>query len=239
MATDPTAQPIPPPVRGALPASTGVLAVCAHPDDESFGLGAVIAAFTGSGVPVSVLCFTQGEASTLHLGPGDLGAMRAGELAGAAAELGVVRTELLDYPDGRLDAAPLAELGRHVERLADDTGADTLLVFDLGGVTGHPDHHRATEAALAAAERGYAVLAWAVPDTVAVDLNAAFGTAFVGRAKEELDITLPVDRGRQFLAISRHVSQSTDNPVLWRRLTLLGDVERLRWLHPRSTEAHF
>ena len=238
MTADPAPRPIPSPVRGALPATTGVLAVCAHPDDESFGLGAVIAGFAESGVPVSVLCFTQGEASTLHVGSGELGAVRAGELAGAAAELGVVRTQLLDYPDGHLDEIPLGELGRHVERLADDAGADTLLVFDIGGVTGHPDHHRATEAALLAAERGYAVLAWAVPDTVAVDLNAAFGTAFLGRAEPELDITLPVDRSRQFLAISRHASQSTDNPVLWRRLALLGDVERLRWLRPGSAAGH-
>jgi LmbE family N-acetylglucosaminyl deacetylase len=40
------------------------LAVIAHPDDESFGLGAVLAAF-GAGTQVRVLCFTRGEASTL------------------------------------------------------------------------------------------------------------------------------------------------------------------------------
>jgi N-acetylglucosamine malate deacetylase 2 len=238
MTRDPAPRPIPTPVRGALPASTGVLAVCAHPDDESFGLGAVIAGFAEARVPVSVLCFTQGEASTLHVGPGELGAVRAGELDGAAAELGVVRTELLDYADGRLDEVPLGELARHVERLAGEAGADTLLVFDVGGVTGHPDHQRATEAALAAAERGYAILAWVVPDAVAVDLNAAFGTAFVGRAEQEIDLALTVDRGRQRRAISRHASQSTDNPVLWRRLALLGDVERLRWLRPGSGSPH-
>lgn len=221
-----------------LSASTGVLAVCAHPDDESFGLGAVIAGFAASGVRVSVLCFTQGEASTLHVGPGELGAIRARELAAAAAELGVVRTELLDYPDGRLGEVPLAELAAHVDRLAGEEGADTLLVFDAGGVTGHPDHQRATEAALHAAERAYGVLAWAVPEAVAAELNAAFGTAFAGRAEAELDITLAVDRGRQRLAISRHASQSTDNPVLWRRLDLLGEVERLRWLRPGPGPAH-
>jgi len=41
------------------------LAVIAHPDDESFGLGAVLAALSGAGAQVRVLCFTRGEASTL------------------------------------------------------------------------------------------------------------------------------------------------------------------------------
>ena len=55
-----------------LPAWSDVLAVVAHPDDESFGLGALLAAFVAAGVRVSVLCLTHGEASTLHGVEGDL-----------------------------------------------------------------------------------------------------------------------------------------------------------------------
>ena len=135
-------------LRAALPTTAGVVAVCAHPDDESFGLGAFIPTLT-----------------------------------------------------------------------------------DAGGITGHPDHQRATDAALAAAAGGgFPVLAWALPDTVAEALNTAFGTAFVGRSDDDIDVVLPADRRRQFDAIHRHASQSTDNPVLWRRLALQGDIERLRWL---------
>ena len=39
----------------ALPAWTTVLAVVAHPDDESFGLGALLDAFTSAGAGVEVL----------------------------------------------------------------------------------------------------------------------------------------------------------------------------------------
>ncbi|MGH8990417.1 MAG: hypothetical protein ACRDZ7_02690, partial [Acidimicrobiia bacterium] len=67
-------------------------------------------------------------------------------------------------------------------------------------------------------------------DTVAHALNAEFGTAFVGRADHNVDLILPVDRRRQLGAIHHHASQSTDNPVLWRRLHLQGDVEWMRWL---------
>lgn len=41
---------------------------------------------------------------------------------------------------------------------------------------------------------------------------------------------IEVDRSRQLAAIGRHFTQSADNPVLWRRLELLGDREYLRWL---------
>jgi LmbE family N-acetylglucosaminyl deacetylase len=54
-----------------------VLAVCAHPDDETFGLGALLAAFADRGAKVSVLCFTRGEASTLGPGEHELAELRA------------------------------------------------------------------------------------------------------------------------------------------------------------------
>lgn len=226
----------PAPVAAAVPSVGGVVAVCAHPDDESFGLGAVVSAFTEAGVPVHVLCFTHGEASTLRAVPGELRTVRVTELAEAARHLGVGRSELLTYPDGALADQPLDELAGHVRRFADTTGADTLLVFDIAGITGHPDHQRATEAALAAAAGGrYPVLAWAVPDTVARALNAEFATSFVGRSPAEVHIALEVDRRRQLASIRCHASQSLDNPVLWRRLELQGNTEWLLWLQPDRT----
>src|SRR5664280_3759531 len=79
-------------------ATSAVLAVVAHPDDESFGLGAVLAAFAAGGARVAVLCFTHGEASTLHGVAGDLHRLRAHELAAAAHVLGVATTVLRSYP---------------------------------------------------------------------------------------------------------------------------------------------
>jgi LmbE family N-acetylglucosaminyl deacetylase len=107
-----------------------------------------------------------------------------------------------------------------------------LLVFDQGGVTGHPDHDRATQAALAAARSvGLSVLAWVLPERVTRRLNTELGTAFVGRSGDEVDFTWTVSRRRQQRAIRCHHSQSTDNPVLRRRLQLLGDIEYLRLMY--------
>jgi N-acetylglucosamine malate deacetylase 2 len=214
-----------------LPHLKSVLAVSAHPDDESFGLGGVLSALAKAGTTCSVLCFTYGEASTLGSGTADLARTRSAELAAAATVLGAARTALLGYPDGHLASIPLPGLADHVRRLARQARAGTLLVFDEDGITGHPDHCQATAAALSAAERdGLTVIAWVIPASVAHILNTEFGTMFTGRAPGEIDISVTVDRTCQLQAIACHYSQSAANPVLWRRLELLGSTEHLRYL---------
>jgi len=213
------------------PEASSVLAVCAHPDDESFGLGAALAAFAARGTPTAVLCLTRGAASALGTSHGDLHQIRAAELATAAAELGVGDVELLDYPDGALAHEPVELLSGHVQHAAARAKASLLLVFDEGGITGHPDHQQATRAASLFAWRArLPVLAWAVDQQVAATLNAEFGTSFAGRAADQIDCSIEVDRQRQLSAITCHASQAQDNPVLWRRLELQGNREVFRWL---------
>jgi N-acetylglucosamine malate deacetylase 2 len=208
-----------------------VLAVCAHPDDESFGLGAVLAALASTGTSSSVLCFTHGEASTLGLGAGDLRQVRAGELAAAAAVLGTGSTVLLGYPDGRLGDIPISQLAGQVHQQVLRTRPEALLVFDEGGVTGHPDHCQATAAALSAAACDeLTVIAWTIPHYVAEALNTEFATTFTGRPPAQIDLTITVDRAAQLDAIACHASQSADNPVLRRRLELLDGTEHLCYL---------
>jgi LmbE family N-acetylglucosaminyl deacetylase len=217
----------------ALLGARAALAVCAHPDDETFGLGAVLAALVDAGVTVEALCFTRGEASTLAP-PADLAALgdvRASELREAASVLGLRGHEVLTYPDGHLAELPVTVLAAHVVDAAQRQGSELLVVFDEGGVTGHPDHAAATHAALAAADQlGLPVVAWAVREPVATTLDAELGTNFHGRCAIDIDLTLPVDRERQRQAIACHRTQSTDNPVLRRRLELTGPTEPLRWL---------
>lgn len=212
----------------ASPGWKVALAVCAHPDDETFGLGAVITTLVAAGTRVDLLCLTHGEGSSLGAGA-DLAVRREAELDCAARSLGITAVTLLDHPDGGLD---------HVDpdRLADDVvgvaaHADVLLAFDRGGITGHPDHERATEAAVVAGDRlGLPTWAWSLPESVAAQLHDEFGADFVGRTRDELDLALPVDRAGQLAAMACHGSQLVDNPVPHRRIQLQGPVEHLRRL---------
>ena len=210
----------------AAPAPSSALVVIAHPDDESFGLGAVVDHLVGAGTDVRVLCLTRGEASTLG-STCDLGAVRAAELQCAADELGVHAVTLLAFADGGLGDVPPRVLDAIVEAQVAD--AELLVVFEPGGVTGHPDHRAATASAeRVAAARALPVLEWGVAPEVAERLNAELGTAFVGLQGADL----VVDRVRQHRAITCHASQSRDNPVLVRRLALQDNVERVRLRPP-------
>ncbi|HSE07767.1 MAG TPA: PIG-L deacetylase family protein [Nocardioidaceae bacterium] len=222
-----------------FPRWESVLAVVAHPDDESFGLGAVLDAFIARGSRVAVLCLTEGESSTMGTGI-NLARARREELATASKALGVTDTVMHHHPDGALST-----VWRHVlaGEVIDEVGAvraDGLLVFDATGVTGHPDHRAATRATLLAADvLDLPVLAWTLPGEIAERLNEELGgSAFIGCAPEQIDLRITVDRTRQVAASKAHHSQAGPSSPLWRRLDLLGDTEHLRWLrHPRPAAA--
>ena len=180
-----------------------LLAVCAHPDDESFGLGAVISTFSGLGVATSLLCFTHGEASTLGASTDDLARLRADELTAAANVLGLGSVSLHSYPDGHLTEVPVENLCARLDSFVDAGDFDCLLVFDEGGITGHPDHRQATTAARAVAHRRrLPLLAWTLTRAIADALNEEFRAGFVGRELSEIDITLDVNRTVQRDAIA-------------------------------------
>ncbi len=214
----------------SLPQWASVLAVVAHPDDESFGLGAVLDAFVQAGATVTVLCLTQGEASTIHGVSGDLAELRAAELRAAARELGVSSTILKNHPDGHLDR-DADTLVREVVDAAIQAGAQGLVVLDPSGVTGHPDHIASTTAALKAAEEiDLPALGWTIPTDVAERLNTELDATFLGHPDGAIDIHLLVDRAHQLAASLAHASQAIPTSLLWRRLELLGNIEHLRWL---------
>ena len=205
----------------------------AHPDDESFGLGAIVSHVTAAGAAAHILCYTHGEASTLNENRADLDTEREAELRHASTELGAASVTLLDYPDGRLGAIPPRELAAHAASLAARHRPDGLLVFDDTGVTGHPDHQAATRAAVqAATAAGLPVLAWALPTAIAGRLRGETGQPFTGQPPDRLDLCIRVDRTRQRRAALMHASQISPAAVVWRRLQLQGDCEHLRWLLP-------
>ena len=129
-----------------------LLAVFAHPDDESLACGGLVAWCTEVGAKVSLLCFTCGE----H-GPGDescdLGTTREAELRAAARALGIADLVLCDYEDGMLPWTDAKRLKQDVLDAIDRFQPDIVITFGEDGLYWHPDHvavHERTTAAVRA-----------------------------------------------------------------------------------------
>lgn len=221
--------------RGAVvpPEWTSVLAVIAHPDEASSGLGAILDAFMVAGVRVEVLCLTHAQAWTLPGAPGDLATLRGAELASAADVLGPTRAMMKDCEDGALGERCQLKLAAEVTATADDSHPDGLLVFDTVAATGHLDHVAATSAGLRAAQTlGLPVLGWTLQDSAAAELAREFGAGSTGHQDGEVDLRVTLDRARARVASHADASRARPGSTQWRRLELLADAGSLRWLRP-------
>lgn len=122
-----------------------LLAVLAHPDDESLGLGGTLAHYAEQGVDTYVLTATRGQRGRFFTNddrPSDeeVGRVREAELRAAAAELGVREVSLLDYRDGELDAADPTGATNRIAAELRRIRPQVVVTFDAYGAYGHPDH---------------------------------------------------------------------------------------------------
>lgn len=148
-----------------------VLAVLAHPDDESFGLGGTLALYAQRGYETYYVCATRGEVGTVdeeHLkGFKDTAEMRTDELMRAAKELGLKEVIFLGYRDSGMPGVdanhhPDAQINHPIEEVAGKVvkhirkiKPEIVITFDPIGGYKHPDHihiHKATVLAFANAE---------------------------------------------------------------------------------------
>jgi LmbE family N-acetylglucosaminyl deacetylase len=136
-----------------------LLVVVAHPDDESFGCGSVLAHASRAGHDTAVLCATRGEAGESRIRTDDLAALREAELRAAGSILGVGTIVLLDHGDsgmegdpapGTLAAADPATIAREVRDLVDAFLPDVVVTLDGGD--GHRDHAAMRDATLVAVD---------------------------------------------------------------------------------------
>jgi LmbE family N-acetylglucosaminyl deacetylase len=203
-----------------------VLLVFAHPDDESFGPGATIAALARRGHRLTLLTLTRGEQSTLGVeaagGPEALAELRERELGHAARELGIGELRLHRYPDGGLAAAPREELLALVASSLAELQPEIVVTFGRGGISGHSDHVTIGQLALEAsahlhAGRGLprAVYGWAMPAHIAAILKERLNRTYPIDPDEDLVVTRPdeADFAAQWRAIQHHQSQHGPPPL--------------------------
>ena len=133
-----------------------LMAVFAHPDDESLGLGGTLARYAAEGVATSLVTATPGDRGRFFSNeerPSDeeVGRVRAGELHRAASVLGVREVTLLDYRDGRLDEADPAEIVGRIAGEMRRQRPQVVVTFGPDGAYGHPDHIAISQFTAAAA----------------------------------------------------------------------------------------
>lgn len=121
------------------------MAVLAHPDDESLGLGGTLAHYAGEGVQTILVTATPGDRGRFfdnESRPSDeeVGRVRMRELERAAEVLGVHHVEQLWYGDGRLDQADPAEAKSRIADAIRQHRPHVVVTFGPDGAYGHPDH---------------------------------------------------------------------------------------------------
>lgn len=130
-----------------------ILGLFAHPDDESLACGGLLARCAAAGAYVVVVSLTRGEAGPAPAGHGALGVVRRGELARAAATLGIADAVVCAHPDGMLPWLAAGVLEDEIAALLARHRPDVVVTFDLDGLYWHPDHiavHTHTTAVVAA-----------------------------------------------------------------------------------------
>jgi len=121
-----------------------VLAVFAHPDDESLACGGTLARLADAGARVVLLCASRGEAGSVSdpalVPDGDVGAVRTRELHEAARILGIRDVLVKDHPDGDLRWDDVPELHAEIVDALQCYRPDAVVTFDADGLYWHLDH---------------------------------------------------------------------------------------------------
>ncbi|MGH7158279.1 MAG: PIG-L deacetylase family protein [Candidatus Saccharimonadales bacterium] len=121
-----------------------VLAVWAHPDDETFVAGGLLAAAVQNGQRVVCVTATRGEKGQTpdesRWPSARIGDIRAKELAAALQLLGITEHHWLGYRDGHCATADHAAAAEKIAKLINTVRPKSIVTFGSDGLTGHPDH---------------------------------------------------------------------------------------------------
>jgi LmbE family N-acetylglucosaminyl deacetylase len=132
-----------------------LLCVLAHPDDETLGLGGLLAKCADEGIETYLISATRGERGwrgdpEAFPGLKAFGQVREKELRAAGEILGIDEITFLDVIDGDVDKAHppevIAQVAAHIRRIR----PQVVLTFDPFGVYGHPDHIAISQLTMAA-----------------------------------------------------------------------------------------
>ena len=222
-----------------------LVAIFAHPDDESFGIGGTLARYSKQGISTYYLCATRGESGSVDpemmKGFSTVAELRSNELECASRELGLTAVRYLNYRDsgmlGSEDNRNAASLfaaatddvaGRiigHIEELR----PDVVITHDQFGGYGHPDHIKLHQATMRAFELLYGLRFGAN----AKGLTAVVGTAGNDAAAHSIPRLYVTAFSRKFLALAvRLLPLAGQNPHKFGRNKDIDLVQMSSWFVP-------
>lgn len=226
-----------------------VLAVFAHPDDESLACGGTLARLANEGAHVVVVCASHGERGSSQGPTHDpvLGCERALEMRDAARALGIAEVHLWSHPDGDLCWADVGLFNAELVLMLRRRRPAAVITFGEDGLYWHPDHIGVHERVLTAVRS----LGADAPPLYYVSMPQGAMPAIVGSARARgwvppvkgfwsldpesfgllaaphtiaLDVTPQVAQKRA--AIAAHRSQMGENDPF----SQMNDADAARWL---------
>jgi LmbE family N-acetylglucosaminyl deacetylase len=121
-----------------------LLAIFAHPDDETFLAGGTLAKYAAQGWDVRVISATYGENGRRgdyeSLGTNEFADLRRRELQAACKALGIHPPMFLECADRALAAICWNSAAKEIARIIRRLRPDVVITFGPDGISGHPDH---------------------------------------------------------------------------------------------------
>jgi LmbE family N-acetylglucosaminyl deacetylase len=238
-----------------------LLAVLAHPDDETLGLGGVFARYAAEGVETYLVTATRGDRGRFrgakdgpgHPGSEELARIREGELRAAASVLGIRGVTLLGYGDGRVDETEPREAAARIAAEIRRIRPQVVMTFAPDGAYGHPDHvaiSQFTTAAVVVAadpehrDDGAGLAPHAISKLYYVVSSLERWDAYQAAFKKLTSLVDGVERQAQpwpAWMITTSIDTRAQWPTVWRAVTChdsqIGGYEKLKDLQPAHHEA--
>ena len=198
-----------------------ILAVIAHPDDETLFSG-IIALLTDKNIPIHIVYATSGngggDASGRNLSGNALAVVREDETRNSLKIIGLKTPPIfLKYNDGELKNK-IESLRNNISSLFDEIKPNIVITFGPDGMSGHPDHITIGAVTDYIFDRKYFVdtlLHIAVSETRAQIYNSAAENYIVEHAVNDSAINLKVDvekyNEKKLLAATAYKTQFTEN----------------------------
>ncbi len=194
-----------------------ILAIVAHPDDESFIAAALLKTNADSGGSNMLVCATRGGRGMSHLprpmSVRRLKAVRTRELRNACKLLSVTAPVIMDIPDGDVEHHVLT-FRRRSHTVARAFRPDFIMSFGPDGFSGHHDHIASHRVSYDVARRlRVPLLCATLPETVTKrSLQWLIKRRSHNRYHHELrhdppELNIPVDASFKLKLLKKHRSQ--------------------------------